>query len=79
LAGGRSHNNRSPGELRTVQREHVLDYELRRVARFAVNVLMVVESNYFVAFGEKTFSPSAQTAKQINTKRFHCHPSPPIF
>jgi hypothetical protein len=49
-----------------VQREHVLNHELRGVFVVAIYVLLVVEANHVVALCEQPFGPPAKTAKQVN-------------
>src|SRR3990167_7123729 len=50
-------------ELRAVQREHVLEHELRGIPRLAVDVPLNVESDHGVAFREATLSPTTEASE----------------
>lgn len=50
-------------ELRAVQRQDVLQHELRRVAMVAVHMLFDVEADHVIAFKQKPLSPAAESAE----------------
>jgi hypothetical protein len=59
LAGRRSDDQRRILELRAVDREHVLQDELRRVLVLAVGVALDIEADDFIAGLKQTFSPAS--------------------
>src|SRR6185436_7973342 len=67
LAGWRSDNQGGVFELRTVNGEHVLDYQLGGVFLIAVLVGFDVVADHIPAFREQTFRPASESAKQIDS------------
>src|SRR6266704_3401772 len=66
LAGRTRDNHRSLAKLRTMQRGHVLQNQLRWISARSVIVPLDVKANHVVSFREKSFRPSTQSAKQNN-------------
>src|SRR6185312_10922437 len=62
------HDDRSVPELRAVERTHVLQHELRRIAVRAVDVALDVEADAIVPLGQKPLGPAAEAAKQVDTE-----------
>ena len=54
-----------------MQRQHVLNDELRRIAMLAVDVLLDVEAYDVVALGEQALRPAAEPAEKVHRERFH--------
>ena len=77
LAGGGRNDQRGVTKLRAVQREHVLNDERARIAVLAVNVLLDIEADDVIAFGEQAGCPAAEAARQIDCEGFH-HSSPTV-
>jgi len=53
-----------------VQRQHVLDDELRWIAMLSVLVLLNVKADNVKAFGEQTIRPAAKAAIEVDRQRF---------
>lgn len=66
LTGWRCYDQRRVFELRAVERENILDDQVRRVSMFAVDVLLDVETDDEIALGKQALSPAAKAAKEID-------------
>jgi hypothetical protein len=77
LAWRRRDNQRRVSELRTMQRENVLDHQLRGIAMLAVDVLLDIEADDVVIFGQTSFSPTTETCVKIHQKRLGQSNIPP--
>src|SRR5258708_3605449 len=69
LARGRSHDQVSIPELRAVQRQRVLQDQLRGIFRITILVALDVEADHIPSLGKQTLGPTAQTAEQVDSKR----------
>ena len=52
-----------------MQREHVLHDKLRRVAVLAVAVILNIEADDIVTFGEQPLGPAAESRKKVYSER----------
>src|SRR5271165_7358073 len=69
LTWRRRHDQRRVPELRTMERENVLNGERRRIAMRAVFVPLDIEPDHVIALGKQPVRPSAEPAKKIDRQR----------
>ena len=54
-----------------MNREHVLQHELRRILMLPVGVALDVEADHVPSFGQEPFGPATEPAIEVYAKGFH--------
>lgn len=52
-----------------MERQNILDDQLRRVAFVSVNMPLIVESDSVIALGEQSFCPATEAAEKVDGER----------
>src|ERR1019366_7399059 len=63
------HYHRRPFELRSLQRQNVLQDQLPWIGMCAVDVTLDIKAHHVIALRKKSFSPAAKPTKEINSER----------
>ena len=65
------HNQRRTLRLTPVQRQDVLEHELRRIPMLPINVPLNIEPDHVIPFSQSTFSPTSKPREKVYAERLH--------